>query len=895
MNIGTPIPPGREMVVEKLSNDLNRFKDYKIVYDQLITSSIMKSGTTRAFINLYDDDYKLANQFIIKEQDYSQLTSNEIISQSQAIKIDNDIIIYFYQFFIDETYRHVLLNIDITEVDNPSVRFIELADSPNIVNQDLNSKVKLEYINNRLYLNIFNSISSFSVTKISYDLDNNPVNDFYQGTMTDYLNSSITSVSSNRLTDYSNVSIEYCNRIGNVVFCTQTGVANKFYRLDLPSLNIIEELVSFNNVLIIRNTLLDSGNTLDVVRLYLYQVNETSDALEAKLISYQNLNQINNNETNTEVIFPHITIEQGELTSFKFLSAANIFNYNFNLNVFDQPSPKGTSSYVEIFYNQNGQRIEVEKVGDLIYASSDFYQLTFVIYLANRKVLAYNYYQDKLLIFAKHSTLNTYYYYTYPILPSANQSGLVSLFEVTQQEMQTGISNQISDPAAPYNVPIKIHSAFFYKDQIYLLDSNVLDFSQEITTQKLYIIHLTPAKIMTILPYNFTAEPGITGYTINDLEENTFYMNFRSTTDGHYAAVRAYIDGFETVDLYLYINNTDIVETVGVGPGWFKRIYYSLFPNASNADGEFNNNGREKIYHRFDGVTRRITYIESGTYEIFDIVNDATTVIAMPKELLESYVGGKFDQIYTDFDSFFPLDMIFFRVDEHENMIIKDVYNNIFTLYSLEFLKLNNPGLISINNEFLDINANSFDLAVSANINSIIINIKSFFNRVLVTNPTPFSLNDGQNAINITLKALDNTIKTITFNILKAPAIASNQPIPPFVLPGIDRNYSSSSSSSVVSSSSSSSVISSVSSINTPSNSAISSPNSSNSSTSSTNSSITSASSANNNAEYLNLFGFENPFILMFLLLFPLVVLAGIILLSKGNKRKIKKKKNLNK
>jgi hypothetical protein len=236
-----------------------------------------------------------------------------------------------------------------------------------------------------------------------------------------------------------------------------------------------------------------------------------------------------------------------------------------------------------------------------------------------------------------------------------------------------------------------------------------------------------------------------------------------------------------------------------------------------------------------------------------------------------------------------------FSFDNYNNLYIRDYLNNIHIMYNPFLATQNNPGLISINNEYLDINANSFDLAVSANINSILINIRSFFNRVLVINPTPFSLNDGQNAINITLKSLDNTIKTITFNILKAPAIASNPPIPPFVLPGIDRNYSSSSSSSVVSSSSSSSVISSVSSINTPSNSAISSQNSSNSSTSSTNSSITSVSSASNNAEYLNLFGFENPFILVFLLLFPLAVLAGIILLSKGNKRKIKKEKNLNK
>jgi hypothetical protein len=174
----------------------------------------------------------------------------------------------------------------------------------------------------------------------------------------------------------------------------------------------------------------------------------------------------------------------------------------------------------------------------------------------------------------------------------------------------------------------------------------------------------------------------------------------------------------------------------------------------------------------------------------------------------------------------------------------------------------NNPGLISINNEYLDINANSFDLAVSANINSILIIIRSFFNRVLVTNPTPFALNDGQNVINITLKSLDNTIKTITFNILKAPAVPSS---PPIVLPGLDPNYvppsSSAQSSSVVSSSVISSSISS---------------SSSTSSSSSSNNVITSSSSSiggdniTNNEE-------ENPLFIWIILGIPAIITLTIL------------------
>jgi cobalamin biosynthesis Mg chelatase CobN len=203
-----------------------------------------------------------------------------------------------------------------------------------------------------------------------------------------------------------------------------------------------------------------------------------------------------------------------------------------------------------------------------------------------------------------------------------------------------------------------------------------------------------------------------------------------------------------------------------------------------------------------------------------------------------------------------------FSFDNYNNLYIRDYLNNIHIMYNPFLATQNNPGLISINNEYLDINANSFDLAVSANINSILINIRSFFNRVLVTNPTPFALNDGQNVINVTLKALDNTIKTITFNILKAPAIPSS---PPIVLPGLDPNYVPPTSSAQSSSVASSSVI----------NSSISSSSSTSSSSSSNNvitssSSITGGDNTTNNEE-------ENPLFIWIILGIPAIITLTIL------------------
>jgi hypothetical protein len=269
---------------------------------------------------------------------------------------------------------------------------------------------------------------------------------------------------------------------------------------------------------------------------------------------------------------------------------------------------------------------------------------------------------------------------------------------------------------------------------------------------------------------------------------------------------------------------------------------------------------------------------ELRVLDIYD--NSAAVPIPLPMQILETYARGAFSFNYSDFDTNIEYDSIYFRLDDHGNLIIKDRYNNIYTLYSRKFLKFNNPGLISINNEFLDINANSFDLAVSANINTININIRSLFNRVLVTNPTPFSLNNGQNAINVTLKSLDNTLNTITFNIFKAPSVVAP---PAIVLPGPDPNYvpptSSAQSSSVVSSS----VISSSISSSSTTSSAVISSSSSNMIISSSSSSIGGGDTTSNEP--------ENPLNIWIILVIPALITGAIIgyaKLVKGRSRRSK-------
>jgi hypothetical protein len=246
--------------------------------------------------------------------------------------------------------------------------------------------------------------------------------------------------------------------------------------------------------------------------------------------------------------------------------------------------------------------------------------------------------------------------------------------------------------------------------------------------------------------------------------------------------------------------------------------------------------------------------------------NPTEVNIDLPPQILELYGLNTYSSLYTDFDYYFFSTKIFHRLDDHGNLIFKDDANNIYTLYSRKFLKLNNPGLISINNEYLDINANSFDLAVSANINSILINIGAFFNRVLVTNPTPITLNNGQNVINITLKSLDNTINSITFNIFKAPAVVAP---PAIVLPGPDPNYVPPSSGGQGSSSVSSSPISSSISSSYTTSSTVISSSSSNMIISSSSSSISGGNPTTNQP--------ENPLNIWIILAIPALITGAII------------------
>ena len=500
----------------------------------------------------------------------------------------------------------------------------------------------------------------------------------------------------------------------------------------------------------------------------------------------------------------------------------------------------------------------MSKQGNNIYASSDFYQLTFVINLANHNVLAYNYYEDDLLIFAYDTSQTRYAYYRYPILPTSGGSSLVKQFDITDAELRASLA--FAYGLQTYVTAIQIEQVIFYKDAVYMLDTNILSGGQ--VTDKLNFIQIIPLgngkRIDTF--YNvFTNNDRISLVFANSLDLHhrlgSYYLTVKvAQLNGTPVEVNAYIGTEE-------FNNAAASASL-------KFIYYYDDPTVSIDDSKVNYNGFPLLsFIQDEGLTRQLV-LDVARLRVQDYYgpNPVEVNIDLPPQILELYGLNNYPSLYTDFDYYFFSTKIFHRLDDHGNLIFKDAANNIYTLYSRKFLKLNNPGIISINNQYLDINANSFDLAVSANINSILINIGAFFNRVLLTNPTPITLNNGQNVINITLKSLDNTINSITFNIFKAPTVVAP---PAIVLPGPDPNYVPPSSGGQGSSSVSSNPISSSISSSSTTSSAVISSSSSNMLISSSSSSISGGNPTTNEK--------ENPLNIWIILAIPALITGAII------------------
>ena len=842
---------------ENISDDFSRFNQVDAVYDGLVTSYLDTLATTRAFFNIYDDEYKLIKQLDIDQLDFPQLEFENvysIINYSNSIQINNHIITYFHADTGDTNTSDKLIVIDISDLDSPIYYFIYLINSEDSVESNIitinkdESSFRLAYVDNNLYLTSVNELQYYTISIIDYDLLNSPLDSGYiEGEI-----KVIASSESSLELSLDTMDIDFCYIFASEVYCLDNTINDQLTNISLYDLNLDYSRIFFFNQYYVGKQTID--NTTIIKIFYIdKQINDISEEYE---LSVQEVASFEVNASEMEFVYMDINNENLVIIS-------KDKKYTINLNSYLTEPTALTRNYSKhVYYNNLGKRVAIQEVEGEIRVVSDFYNLTYNLDLNGFTPITYNYYQEILLILAKDEFENTYYYYSYPIGTNQNPSLEIEIsfsMDDLLDEINDGYNdNDINTDDFSYAdvSEINIASARFYKDELYLIDNGrfldsgfVLNVIQVIPNNPIRV-YFYPLDPVVYLDYDSIR---ITQLGINDKN----------------IALKAVIEseGFpEEGDLTLLVS--------AYNSGQSSSSSLSTY-NELDDIGSFVNN---EVIHLYT--------LNNYDHYINYRIGDSLYTINIPDQALENLVNRMYGATFLQFRDQFPYNLIRFYLDEHNNLFIEDYINNIYILYN-PYLRSNNYiSSLSINNQSLDIESNSFDLAVSANINSLYIDVQTYFKRVLVTSNTQFSLNPGQNTFNLTLKSLDNTIKSITFNVLK-PSLSQLKP-PAIVLPGLDPNYVSSSQNSSISTSSITNFDSSSSSASTASSSLNASSNSV--VTSSFVSSSVDSNQLDNNLEYL-----ENPLILVFLAIFSLVVTMVLVLISRLNKRKIKKKKNIKK
>jgi hypothetical protein len=842
---------------ENISDDFSRFNQVDAVYDGLATSYLDTLATTRAFFNIYDNEYKLIKQLDIDQLDFPQLEFENvysIINYSNSIQINNHIITYFHADTGDTNTSDKLIVIDISDLDSPIYYFIYLINSEDSVESNIitinkdESSFRLAYIDNNLYLTSVNELQYYTISIIDYNLLNSPLD---SGNIEGEIKVIASSESSLELS-LDTMDIDFCYIFASEVYCLDNTINDQLTNISLYDLNLDYSRIFFFNQYYVGKQTID--NTTIVKIFYIdKQINDISEEYE---LSAQEVASFEVNASEMEFVYMDINNE-----SLVIISKDK--KYITNLNSYITEPTTLTRNYTKhVYYNNLGKRVAIREVEDEIRVVSDFYDLTYNLDLNGLTPITYNYYQESLLILAQDEFNNTYNYYSYPIGTNQNPSLEIEIsfsMDDLLDEINDGYNdNDINTDDFSYAdvSEINIASARFYKDELYLIDNGRFLDSEFF----LNVIQVIPNNLIRV--YFYPLDPVV-------------YLD--------YASIRI---------TQLGINDKNIaLKAVIESEGFPEEGDLTLLVSAYNS-GQSSSSSLSK-YNELDDigsfVNNEVTHLYTlNNYDhyINYRIGDSLYTINIPDQALENLVNRLYGATFIEFSDQFPYNLIRFYLDEHNNLFIEDYINNIYILYN-PYLRSNNYiSSISINNQSLDIESNSFDLAVSANINTLYIDVQTYFKRVLVTSNTQFSLNPGQNTFNLMLKSLDNTIKSITFNVLK-PSLSQLKP-PAIVLPGLDPNYVSSSQNSSVSTSfvtnsdsSSSSASTASSSLNASSNSVV---------TSSFVYSSIDSNQLDNNLEYL-----ENSLILVFLAIFSLVVTMVLVLISRLNKRKIKKKKNIKK
>jgi hypothetical protein len=789
-------------------------------------------GTTRATINLYDFNFELIDQLMIDESAIPKLNTgnNGVTNFSNSVVVNNTIVTYFQtDDTTDSSSRHKLLVYDISNLANPLPYLVELVSTGNSIISN-NISAEIEYVNNRYYLTIIDlDNNSYTISELTFSLTTIS-NGYYQGSI-NYLAGSTSSIIA--VTPSSN--LDYCQTFLAEQYCYDHAQPNKLYNLNISTIPISQSVFTFNNYYVG----IETANNTTKVKVFKTQKNQAGDDLELILIkefviqsSYVRLAQVN---------FVYNRVEVYD-SSYKYMIDLN--TYELTSVSYDNYETK------QILYNQSGKKLELDiSGGSLIYATSEFDNLTYVIQSYGFILLGFNYYNDDLLFVAYDNVNQKYFYYAYTISLETSGGTPRTILEFTKEEIRVLLNAALGSQVYANTTNIDLQSFKFYEDELFVVDQG-----RVVSAAKLNIINFKANNTRFVYLYD---QIGL---------EVPFPPSYRLTTasSGHLNMV---VNGVVSGGLGFEAYEIDITKA-----NQLNSSNILSFTTGNDFIGTYVIGNYNYVYQlNKANFTIRILKREAGV--VLETID-----VKIPKTALKPLINSNYSNLYVDFDTQFPYVFINFAFDENNNLFITDSSNNIHILYGLDIRSNNQVGRISINNQILDNNSTNYELAVLNNVSSLNIMVKSFFERVNILNNSPYSLNEGSNIINITLQALDNTIRNLTFNIFRAPNLSS----PPIVLPGLDPNYVPPSSSS--SAQSSSSVSSSVISSSISSSYSTSSSSSSNSVVTSSSSSIGSDNPTNNEE--------ENPLFIWIILGIPAIItliILGYAQILKGRaKSKVK-------
>jgi len=851
-NSNYAIEPELQFYQETKTDYLSRFDYVDSIHDGLVTSYLDTLGVTRAFFNLYNDQYDLTHQYILNQDEYPKLDAIDIgaiVGYSNSIWL-NDLIITYYQNDTpaDQSSLHKLLIINVSDKASPDYLFVELTISGLDIIDSVNdlATYKLQFVDNNLYLTSVNENNSISIANITFDLDAQlNIRGYSIGTIVGLANST-TPIA--QTTD--NTSLDFCQIFDNQIYCLDRSQNNKLFNFNIFGLGTFQTIYFYNRYL-----LLYFSNT-NTIKQYYVDKEFNNDQIVIGLKAFEVLSIT---ITNANFEFPHLDVNNNNIVFFNLIDkyTINLDNYTFTNVSFLKNQQR------EVYYNEAGKRVLVYQDANLLYAVSDFENVVYVINTNGLIIKATNYYQDKLLILGFDPVLKKFSYLSYPIAPNSNNGTPILVYEFAEEDIIATLNhaNNDSDPSSAdftystYNLDYLV--AFkFYKDELYMIDIERLT---NIVDEKYYlgIIKLTLPNLMRA--YYFDAN----GFESIDFST----MQIRpGSQDARQILIKA-----------RFVIESDLVvgDLTLIAGNYVAATLSQSFIFATGQQDRVASYMSQGLVHEL--------YLDVFNYQIrYDIDGVTYRSIKIPINALENLNNRYLGQLYSDFYTEFPYSLVNFYTDEHNNLFIQDTINNIYILYnptlrvSEDVADIFIPGVGLLDNE-----ASSFDLIVTNNVLSFQTTIRAYFNRIVVNNSSPYSLNEGINSINITLQSLDNSLKTITFNVFRALNLSSS---PSIILPGLDPNY--------VSSSSGSSIISSSSAANQGSSAAISSQISSSFASNSV-TSINSSSSSSASAKDYSIQ--DNSLFLWYLLGVPLVFtggLIGIVLLAKTNRKPKKSRVN---